>query len=69
MDGESQACVSADARRQFAVCVQTQVPGHRDSNHTRPVYPNLARELVLTGVNQLWIADLTYIWIAGWTTS
>jgi putative transposase len=32
-----------------------------DSNHSRPIYPNLARELVLTGVNQLWIADLTYI--------
>jgi len=32
-----------------------------DSNHGRAVYPSLARELVLTGVNQLWIADLTYI--------
>jgi len=32
-----------------------------DSNHNRTVYPNLARELVLTGVNQLWIANLTYI--------
>ncbi len=32
-----------------------------DSNHSRRVYPNLARELVPTGVNQLWIADLTYI--------
>jgi putative transposase len=32
-----------------------------DSNHGRKIYPNLARELVLTGVNQLWIADLTYI--------
>jgi len=32
-----------------------------DSNHGRTVYPNLARELVPTGVNQLWIADLTYI--------
>jgi putative transposase len=32
-----------------------------DSNHSRSIYPNLARELVLTGVNQLWIADLTYI--------
>jgi putative transposase len=32
-----------------------------DSNHTRTVYPNLARDLVVTGVNQLWIADLTYI--------
>jgi transposase InsO family protein len=32
-----------------------------DSNHDRRIYPNLARELVLTSVNQLWIADLTYI--------
>jgi len=32
-----------------------------DSNHGRQVYPNRARELVLSGVNQLWIADLTYI--------
>ena len=32
-----------------------------DSNHGRRIYPNLARELVLTGVNQLWIADITYI--------
>jgi transposase InsO family protein len=32
-----------------------------DSNHGHIIYPNLARGLVLTGVNQLWIADLTYI--------
>jgi putative transposase len=32
-----------------------------NSNHDRPVYPNLARDLVLTGLNQLWVADLTYI--------
>ena len=32
-----------------------------DSNHDRRIYPNLARGLVLTGVNQLWIADITYI--------
>ena len=35
-----------------------------DSNQRHKVYPNLARELVLTGVNQLWIADLTYIRLA-----
>jgi transposase InsO family protein len=35
-----------------------------DSNHGRKIYPNLARELVLTSVNQLWIADLTYIRLA-----
>jgi len=32
-----------------------------NSDHDRPVYPNRAREMVLTGINQLWIADITYI--------
>ena len=32
-----------------------------DSAHGRKVYPNLAASLILTGVNQLWVADITYI--------
>ncbi len=32
-----------------------------DSDHSLPVYPNLARDLMLTGVDQLWRADITYI--------
>jgi transposase InsO family protein len=32
-----------------------------DSNHGRKIYPNLAPTLVLTGVDQLWVADITYI--------
>jgi transposase InsO family protein len=32
-----------------------------DSNHGRKVYPNLAGQMVLTGVDQLWRADITYI--------
>jgi len=32
-----------------------------DSSHHFPVYPNLARDLVLTDINQLWVADITYI--------
>jgi putative transposase len=32
-----------------------------NSNHDRPVYPNLARDMVLSGINQLWVADITYI--------
>ena len=32
-----------------------------DSKHSLTVYPNLARELVLTDINQLWVADITYI--------
>jgi putative transposase len=31
------------------------------SNHCRKVYPNLAREMVLTGTDQLWRADITYV--------
>jgi transposase InsO family protein len=33
-----------------------------DSNHGRKVYPNLAAEMVLTGVEQLWRADLKLFW-------
>jgi putative transposase len=32
-----------------------------DSNHSLKVFPNLARELTLTAVDQLWVADITYI--------
>jgi len=35
-----------------------------DSGHQLPVYPNLARELQVTGLNQLWVADITYIRLA-----
>lgn len=41
-------------RRKFVVTTT-------DSNHHRLVYPNLAAELVVTGLNQLWVADITYI--------
>ena len=32
-----------------------------DSGHKLPVYPNLAKELEVSGLNQLWVADITYI--------
>ena len=40
-------------RRKFVVTT--------DSNHNLPVYPNLAGDMELTGINQLWVADITYI--------
>ena len=40
-------------RRKFVVTT--------DSNHDRPVYPNLAGSMVLTDIDQLWVADITYI--------
>ena len=32
-----------------------------DSRHVLPIYPNLARRVALTALNQLWVADITYI--------
>jgi len=32
-----------------------------DSNHRLRVYPNLARDMRVDGLNQLWVADITYI--------
>ena len=32
-----------------------------DSRHNWPIYPNLARYATLTGLNQLWVADITFI--------
>jgi putative transposase len=40
-------------RRRFVVTT--------DSNHARRIYPNLARQMVLTGMDQLWRADITYV--------
>ena len=32
-----------------------------DSHHDLPVYPNLVGAMSLTGLDQLWVADITYI--------
>ena len=46
-----------------------------DSNHPYPIYPNLIKDLMVTAVNQVWVADITYfriatascIWRSSWT--
>jgi len=40
-------------RRKFVVTT--------DSNHRFQVHPNLAETMELSGINQLWVADITYI--------
>jgi putative transposase len=35
-----------------------------DSNHDSPIYLDRARDLIVDGPNQLWVADITYIAIA-----
>ena len=32
-----------------------------DSNHGLPVYRNLVKDIHITGINQVWLADITYI--------
>ena len=40
-------------RRKFVVTT--------DSHHAHPIYPHVAAEMEVTAVNQLWVADITYI--------
>lgn len=37
-----------------------------NSSHSFPLYPNLVREFIPCGINQLWVSDITYIPI--WTS-
>ena len=36
-----------------------------DSDHDGPIFPNLARDITPAGPNQLWVADITYVAVAG----
>ena len=35
------------------------------SSHGLPVYPNIAKGMILDNINQLWVSDITYIGIDG----
>jgi transposase InsO family protein len=37
------------------------VPRTTDSRHDYPIVPNLIRQLVPTGIDQIWVADITYV--------
>jgi len=50
-------------RRDNLLCLRRRpfVPITTDSRHEWRVVPNLARGLVLSGLDQLWVADITYV--------
>jgi transposase InsO family protein len=50
-------------RQDNLLCLRKRpfVPVTTQSRHTWPVVPNLARSMVPTGQNQLWVADITYV--------
>jgi transposase InsO family protein len=50
-------------RQDNLLCLRQRsfVPVTTDSRHEWRLVPNLARGLVLTGLDQLWVADITYV--------
>jgi transposase InsO family protein len=32
-----------------------------NSKHGNPIYPNLIKDRIVTGINQIWSSDITYI--------
>ena len=49
-------------RQDNLLCVrQRAFVATTDSRHNLPVYPNLASKMTPAAINQLWIADITYI--------
>ncbi len=53
-------------REDGILCIRKKAfhPVTTDSSHSLPVYPNLAGDMCITGINQLWVADITYIGLA-----
>jgi len=35
-----------------------------DSDHDGPIFPNRAKDMIVNGPNQLWVADITYVALA-----
>jgi len=50
-------------RQDNLLCLRKRgfVPATTDSKHRWPVVPNLAGTMLLSGLDQLWVADITYI--------
>ena len=61
--GECQTGAALDARGQSALSAHAAVCAHdpTDSQHGWRVWPNLARGLVTRNLNELWVADITYV--------
>jgi putative transposase len=53
-------------REDNLLCLRTAafVPRTTDSKHGWRIVPNLARGLEVTGLDQLWVADITYVHLA-----
>lgn len=53
-------------REDNLLCIRKKFkPMTTNSNHGLQVFPNLARDIDVTRLNQLWVADITYIQLEG----
>ncbi|MCV3211893.1 IS3 family transposase [Mesorhizobium sp. YC-39] len=59
-------CVLRIMREDNLLCLRASpfVPVTTNSRHGWQVVPNLARGMILNGVNQLWVADITFLHLA-----
>ncbi|AVA24213.1 IS3 family insertion sequence transposase protein (plasmid) [Rhizobium sp. NXC24] len=59
-------CVLRIMREDNLLCLRSRpfVPRTTDSKHGWRVVPNLARGMILNGVDQLWVADITFLHLA-----
>jgi putative transposase len=55
-------CVLRLMREDNLLCLRKKLfVATTDSAHNLAIYPNLARDMVLDGINQLWVSDITYV--------
>ncbi|PDT42602.1 hypothetical protein CO661_34115 [Sinorhizobium fredii] len=59
-------CILRIMREDNLLCLRARpfVPTTTNSRHGWQVVPNLARGMILNGVNQLWVADITFLHLA-----
>ena len=50
-------------RYNLKVRLKVRKPRTTDSTHGLPTYPNIVKDFIPTGSNQLWVSDITYITI------
>jgi len=54
-------------REDNLLCLRSKpfVPPTTNARHEFPIVPNLTRGLIPTGLDQIWVADITYVRLAG----
>ena len=62
--GQSQEGQAPHARTRSPATHASAICGDDDSDHDHPIFRNLAKDMIVNGANQLWVADITYVAVA-----